>query len=73
MIHEKGTPMHFPYSTSQMPTSWHTPIGNFPTEGRSKVNITFFEYSNSNEYLVTPDSVEYNKKKMTKPMYDLVL
>jgi hypothetical protein len=55
MFREKGTPMHFPYLTRQMPNSLHTLNGNFLTKGRSKVNIKFFEYSNSKEYLVTPD------------------
>ena len=41
-------------------------------KGRSK-NFKFFEYSNSNDYLVTPDVVEYTKKKMTKPVFDLIL
>ena len=35
--------------------------------------MKFFEYSNSKEFLVTPDVVEYDKKKMTRPMYDLIL
>ena len=35
--------------------------------------MIFFEYSNSKEYLVKPDIVEYDKKKMTKPEYDLIL
>ena len=35
--------------------------------------MKFFEYSNGKEYLVTPDVVEYDKKKMTKLMYDLIL
>ena len=35
--------------------------------------MKFFEYSNSKEFLVTPDVVEYDKKKMTKPVYDLIL
>jgi len=30
--------------------------------------LKFFEYSNSKEYLATPDIVEYDKKKMTKPV-----
>ena len=42
-------------------------------KGRSKVSLKFFEYSNSKEFLVTPDVVEYDKKKMAKPMYDLIL
>jgi hypothetical protein len=73
MFHEKGTPMHFPYLTRQVPNSWHTSNGSFLTKGRSKVSLKFFEYSNSKEYLVTPDVVEYDKKKMTKPVYDLIL
>jgi hypothetical protein len=47
--------------------------GYFHTKGRSEVNIKFFGYSNSKEYLVAPDIVEYDKKKMTKPVYDLIL
>ena len=35
--------------------------------------MKFFEYSNNTEFLVTPDVVEYDKNKMTKPMYDLIL
>ena len=73
MFHEKGTPMHFPYLTRQVPNSWHTLNGSFLTKGRSKVSLRFFEYSNSKEYLVTPDVVKYDKKKMTKPVYDLIL
>ena len=34
--------------------------------------MKFFEYSDSKEFLVTPDVVEYDKKKMTWPMYDLI-
>jgi len=73
MFHEKGTSMQFPYLARQVSTSWHTSNGNFLTKGRSKVNIKFFEYSNSKEYLIMPGVVEYDKKKMTKPMYDLIL
>ena len=60
MFNEKGTSMHFPYSdlTRQVPTSWHTSNGNFLTKGWSEVNLKFFEYSNSKEYLATPDDVE---------------
>jgi hypothetical protein len=73
MLHEKGTPMHFPYLTRQVPTSWYKLNGSFPTKGRSKIGLKFFEYSNSMEFLVTPDVIEYDKKKMTKPVYYLVL
>jgi hypothetical protein len=64
MFHEKGTPMHFPYLTRQVPNSWHTSNGSFLTKGMSEVSLKFFEYSNSTEFLVTPDVVEYDKKKL---------
>ncbi len=73
MFHEKGTPTHFPYLTRQVPNSWCTSNESFLTKGRSTISLKFFEYSNSKEFLVTPDVVEYDKKKMTKPVYDLIL
>jgi hypothetical protein len=73
MFHEKGTPMHFPYLTRPVPNSWCTSNGRYFTKGRSKVSLKFFEHSNSKEFLVTPDVVKCDKKKMTKPMYDLIL
>ena len=73
LFYEKGTTIHFPYLTRQAPKSWHTSNGSFLTKGRSKVNLKFFEYLNSKEYLMTPDVVEYNKNKMTKPVFDLIL
>jgi hypothetical protein len=73
LFHAKGTEKRFPYLTRQVPKSWHTSNGSFLTKGRSKVNLKFFEYSNSKEYTVTPDVVEYDKKEMTKPAFDLIL
>jgi hypothetical protein len=73
MFRGKGTPMHFPYLTWQVPTSWRTSNGMFLSKERSKVKINIFEYSNDKKYLVTPDVVEYDKNKMTKPVYDLIL
>ncbi len=73
MFHEKGTPMHFPYLARQVPTSRCTSNGSFLTKGRSEVSLKIFEYLNSKEFLVTPDVVEYDKKKMTKPVYDSFL
>jgi hypothetical protein len=46
MFHEKGTSIHSPYLTRQMPNSWHTLNGSFLTKGMSKVSLKFFEYSN---------------------------
>ena len=62
MLHEKGTSIHFPYLTRQVPTSWHTSNGNFPTKDSNEFNIKQFDYSNRKKYLVTPDVVEYDKK-----------
>ena len=73
MFHEKGTPMHIPYLTRQVPNSWHTSNGSFLTKRRSEVSLKFFEYSDSKKFLVTPDVVEYEKNKMTKPVYGLIL
>jgi hypothetical protein len=70
MFHEKETPMHFPYLTRQVPNSWHTLNGNFLTKERIKVSLKFLEYSNSKEYLVTPDDVEYGLSQcMTSFLY----
>ena len=41
-FHEKGTPMHFPYLTRQVPLLWHTLNGSVLTKGRSKVVLRFF-------------------------------
>jgi hypothetical protein len=73
LFHEKGTVRHFPYLTRQVPKSWHTSNGSFLTKGRSKVSLKFFEYSNSKEYLVTPDVVEFDRNMMTKPVFNLIL
>ena len=56
-----------------MPKSWHTSNGSFQTTGRGKIRVKFFEYSNSKEYLLQPDIVEYKEDDMTKPGFDLIL
>ncbi len=40
---------------------------------KNRATSTFFAYSDRKEYLVTPDVVEYDKKNMIKPVYDLIL
>ena len=54
-----------------MPKSWHTSKGTFQTKGRGEVKLTFFEYSGSKQYLVTQDVVEYDPKRMAKPVFHL--
>ena len=71
-FHKKGTTKHFSYSTRQVSKSWHTSNGVFHTKGRGKFTLKFFEYSNSKEFLVEPDVVEYEKDEM-KPVFDLIL
>ena len=73
MFHKKGTIKRFPYLNRQVPKSWHTSNGCFHTKGRGEVTLKFIEYSNSKEYTVNPDVVEYDGKKMTKPAFDLIL
>jgi hypothetical protein len=45
MFHEKGTTMHLPYLTRQVPTSWHMLNEHFRTKERSEVSLKFFEWS----------------------------
>ena len=70
---EKGTPKCFPYLARQVPKSWYTSNEAFQTKGRGEVALTFFEYSNSKQYLVIPDIVEYDPKRMATPVFDLIL
>jgi hypothetical protein len=70
---EKGTKPRFPYLTRQVPKSWHTSNGSFLTKGRGGVDLTFFEYSNSKQYMIEPDIVEYDPKTMAKPVFDIRL
>ena len=65
--------MHLPYLARQVLNSWHILNGSLLTKGMSKVYLKFSEYSNNKEYLITPDIVEYNKNKMAKPVFDLML
>ncbi len=65
LFHEEETAMHFPYLTRQVPKSWHTSNENVLTKGRSKINLKFYDYASSKEYLVTPGIVEYNTSKVT--------
>ena len=57
----------------QVPKSWYLLNGTFQTKGRGEVKLNFFEYSNSKQYLVTPDIVEYDPKRMARPAFDLIL
>jgi len=47
--------------------------GNFHTEGRGKLELKFFKYSNSKSVSIHPDVVEYDGDKLKRPVFDLIL
>jgi hypothetical protein len=63
--------MLLPSSKRLVPQSWNTSNGRFQTTRKTKIELNFFEYSNSKRYLAAPDIVEY--KKINKPQYDIIL
>jgi hypothetical protein len=67
----KDKPMMLPSSKRLIPQSWNTSNGMFQTKCKAKIELNFFEYSNSKRYLVEPDIVKYHK--YNKPQYDLIL
>jgi hypothetical protein len=69
LFHKKGAPKCFPYTTRQVPKSWCTSNGNFHTEGRGKLKLEFFEYSNSKSVSIHPDIVEYDGDKLKRPVF----
>jgi hypothetical protein len=68
---DKDKPMLLPSSKRLVPQSWNTSNGMFQTICKAKIELNFFEYSNSKRYLAAPDIVEYDRK--IKPQYDLIL
>ena len=68
---DKDNTMLLPYSKRLVPQSWNTSNGIFQTKRKAKVELTFFNYSDSKRYYSEPDVVEYNKN--SKPQYDLIL
>ncbi len=69
----KGKDKPFPYLTRQVPKSWHTSNGSFPTTQGRKIRVKFFDYSNSKEYFLQPDVVEYKENSLNKPGFDLII
>jgi hypothetical protein len=67
----KDKPMLLPFSKRLVPQSWNTSNGIFQTKRKAKVELNFFDYSDSKRYYSEPDVVEYNKD--SKPQYDLIL
>jgi hypothetical protein len=67
----KDKPMLLPYSKRLVPQSWNTSNGNFQTKHNARIELNFFEYSDSKRYYSEPDVVKY--KKGSKLQYDLIL
>ncbi len=67
----KDKPMLLPYSKRLVPQLWNTSNGIFQTKRTARVELNFFDYSDSKRYYSEPDVVEYRKD--SKPQYDLIL
>ena len=59
------------YLKRLVPQLWNTLNGIFQTRRKARMELNFFEYSDSKRYHVEPDVVEYDKDN--KPQYDLLL
>jgi hypothetical protein len=67
----KDKPMLLPYSKWLVPQLWNTSNGIFQMWHKARVELNFFEYSDSKRYHVEPDVVKYGKNN--RPQYDLIL
>jgi hypothetical protein len=63
--------MLLPYLKRLVPQSWNTSNGIFQTRRKARVELNFFDYSDSKRYYSEPDVVEYSKE--SKLQYDLIL
>jgi hypothetical protein len=64
-------PMLLPYSKRLVPQSWNTSNGIVLTRHKARVELNFFEYSDSKLNHVEPDLVEYDE--INRPQYGLIL
>ena len=67
----KDNTMLLPYSKRLVPQSWNTSNGIFHTKLKARVELNFFDYSDSKRYYAEPDVVKYDED--SKPQYDLIL
>jgi hypothetical protein len=63
--------MLLPYSKNLDPQLWNTLNGIIQTKHKARVELSFFDYSDSKRYYSEPDVVEYGED--SKPQYDLIL
>jgi hypothetical protein len=57
----KHKPMLLPYSKRLVPQSWNTLNGIFLMRHKARVELNFFEYSDSKRFHVEPDVVKYDE------------
>ncbi len=57
----KDKPMLLPYSKRLVPQSWNTSNGIFQIKSKARVELNFFDYSDSKRYYSEPDVVECRK------------
>ncbi len=67
----KDKPMLLPYLKRLVPQSWNTLNGIFQTWHKARVELNFFEYSDSKRFHMEPDVVKFDKDSMLQ--YDLIL
>ncbi len=60
-----------PYLKRLVPQSWNISNGIFQTKRKARIELNFFECSDSKRYYSEPDVVEYDKG--SKLQYDLIL
>ena len=68
---DKDNTMLLPYSKRLVPQSWNTLNGIFHTKHKVRVELNFFDYSDSKRYYAEPDVVKYDED--SKLQYDLIL
>jgi hypothetical protein len=71
IVVDKDKPMLLPSLKRLVPQLWNTLNEMFQTKRKAKIELNFFEYSDSKRYLAEPDIVEYDKNN--KPQYDLII
>ncbi len=67
----KMNPCCFPTWKRLVLQSWYTSYGIYQTWRNARVELNFFEYSDSKWFHMEPDVVEYDKDR--RPQYDLIL
>ncbi len=67
----KEKPILLPYSKRLVPQSWNTLNEIFQTKHKARIELNFFECSDSKRYYSESDVVEYEKG--SRPQYDLIL